>query len=336
MKKKLIIGGLILLFLIIISGKKDNNTSENNGKENTIGSKPSVPSALAGTYKELESLLDEFNAHLDQESGKSPVGFIAELPTANGHRGEGLLQADSLPGNIYYLDRLKELGVEGVSVDMPYPVLSNSFKRSEEYWDFYKKLIAEVRKRNMKYFAKVGLVFSEAEFGPLQPNYSKITLSEYFAEKSAIAVRISKELHPDYLMFLNEPASEMAILKKPGLSEDYYVQFISNTLAKIDRSKTLVGAGSGSWDSISFVERFAKETSLDFIDIHVYPLATKQVDFLMQAEKMTQIAKENGKKSIIGEMWLYKAKPSELNSDPTRDFCPRYVFILVASGSENA
>jgi hypothetical protein len=109
----------------------------------------------------------------------------------------------------------------------------------------------------------------------------------------------------------------MMILENKGITEDRYVKFINDTLREIDRSRTLVGAGSGTWDKLSYVESMAKDTTLDYIDLHIYPLASVNTDYLMQAAKMADIARSFNKRIIIGEYWLYKSAARELTGTPT-------------------
>ncbi len=58
--------------------------------------------------------------------------------------------------------------------------------------------------------------------------------------------------------------------------------------------------------------RLAKETRLDFIDIHVYPLTTGRADLFNAAGTVADLADANGKRAIIGEAWLYKATTAEV------------------------
>jgi hypothetical protein len=71
----------------------------------------------------------------------------------------------------------------------------------------------------------------------------------------------------------------------------------------------LIGAGTGNWDDPAFIESLAKNTTVDYIDIHFYPL---NHDFIARAIQQADIARANGKRLIVGETWLYKASENEV------------------------
>ena len=80
----------------------------------------------------------------------------------------------------------------------------------------------------------------------------------------------------------------------------------------LDRGNTLIGAGA--WEDPEFIEQLSSNTSLDYIDLHIYPLGTPFRDFLQRAIDYADIAKRNGKMVVLGETWLYKALEAELVS----------------------
>lgn len=278
-----------------------------------------VPAEFQDVYTELDGRLTAFESYLDGGPDAASTGtvYAAELLPANGNRGEALLQPNSLAGNLLYLDKLVALGVEGVTIQMPYPVLSDDFPRSQEYWAFYRSLTQAIKGRGLRILAKSGPVFTEDELSSVYVDYSLITLDEYFNGRKEIAKKIVTELAPDYLTIANEPSTEIMITGKTGITEARYTQFVNETLQEIDRSFTLIGAGSGSWDDTGYVESFAQNTTVDYIDIHIYPLASTVTDYLMRASEMIDLAQTYNKKVVLGEMWLYKSAASELTGVPT-------------------
>jgi hypothetical protein len=108
----------------------------------------------------------------------------------------------------------------------------------------------------------------------------------------------------------------MHILKF-NISSDRYTRFVNNTLQGMRRGDTLVGAGSGNWDSIDYIRKFAHDTALDYIDVHIYPLAGPGNNFLRRAVEMAEVARAARKRVIVGEAWLYKAAPRELRGNPS-------------------
>jgi hypothetical protein len=198
---------------------------------------------------------------------------------------------------------------------MAYPILNDDYPRSKEYWAFYTKLASEIRRRGMKLHVKSGPMFTEREFTTATIDYSKVTTESYLRDRQRIDERIAAEIRPDYLSIANEPAGEEQVLKVK-LTSDRYAKYVRDTLRSINTRGVLVGAGSGNWDSPEYIKQFVR-TDVDFIDLHVYPLASSRDDFMRRALEFADMAREAGKRVIIGETWLYKASPKELNSNPT-------------------
>jgi hypothetical protein len=276
-----------------------------------------VPARFAALHDDLAATLEQFERYLGTlPARRTPVVFGGEVLPANSHRGDELLSEAGYQGAVLYVDRLRALGAGGVSVAMNYPILNDSFPRSADYWAFYRRLAGDVRSRGLRLHVKVGPLFPDRDFSRVPVDYSGVTADAYFRDRRRIAQRIAREVRPDYLSMANEPAAEAQIMGFP-ITPERYLRYVTDTLAGMDRSAALVGAGSGNWDSTEYVERFARETSLDFIDIHVYPLATTGADYLRRAADMADIATAAGKRVIIGEAWLYKAGRAELTGNPT-------------------
>src|SRR6185503_3259574 len=194
----------------------------------------------------------------------------------------------------------------------PYPLLDPSFPRAEEYWAYDVRLAGEVRRRGLKLLAKNGPVFTEPEISPVAPDYSRLKWEEYFAARARLARRVATDVAPDYLSIGNEPSTEMIVLRKSGLTEDRFVRYVQDALRGMPRGRTLVGAGAGTWDRPTFVARLARETSLDYVDLHVYPMAGPAADYIARASELAQLARQQKKRVIVGETWLYKAATREM------------------------
>lgn len=308
---------LILLGSIAKNRRERDSTISTTGEPSPVQA-ASIPNKFQNTYEELDAYLTKFSEYLDENprNSNSDVTFATELITANGNRGEELLSENGYIGNTMYLDQLEALGVEGVTIFMPFPILTDGYDRSDEYWDFYKRLGAEIKGRNLKLLIKVGPVFREKEISSLGVDYTNTSIDEYFAGKQRIAERVVDEIGPHYLTLANEPATEKAVLGK-NVSEARIIQYINETVESIGSTNTLIGAGSGTWEPTSFIQNLSENTSLDYIDLHIYPLASTNADYLVRAAEMAEIAKANNKRVIIGEFWLYKSAARELTSVPT-------------------
>jgi hypothetical protein len=80
---------------------------------------------------------------------------------------------------------------------------------------------------------------------------------------------------------------------------------VNYVLSGLERGTTKVAAGIGTWSSTAFVDNLAKNTSLDCIAIHIYPVLG---DYLTKAASIAGTATQYGKKVILDECWLYKTE----------------------------
>jgi hypothetical protein len=282
-----------------------------------IAPREGVPRDFQRLYGELEKLMADFDASLSREPARRrEIVLGGEVLAANAHRGEELLSEQAFRGSLVYMESLKALGAGGVTIQAAYPLLAEGYPRSAEYWAFYRRLAQAARGRNLKLHIKNGPLFTEREFTKVAPDYSQLTPERNFEARTRIAQRAAAELAPDWLTIGNEPSSEMHILKF-AIPAERYTRFVNDTLRGMQRGRTLVGAGSGNWDSLDYIRRFSNETALDYIDLHIYPLAGPRDNYLQRALEMARIARAAGKRVLVGEAWLYKAAPRELGANPT-------------------
>jgi hypothetical protein len=267
-----------------------------------------IPSEYQPLYKDISQRLEAFDTYLDshQNETKTNLIFGAELLPANGHMGEKLLTEENYEGTLAYLDSLQLLGVQGVKIAISYPLLAPDFPNSDRYLEYYKNVAQELRKRDMKILVAIGNLLPDPSFTDLTVSFSNLNFEKYRQTKRQIAERIIKEIHPDYLTIANEPSTEaMATGLKVTVPE--FTDTVRYILNGLDRSGVLVGAGTGTWNHLDYVKSLARDTSLDYIDIHIYP-----ANFLEQAITIADIARAHNKRLIIGEAWTYKVYDSEL------------------------
>ncbi len=268
-----------------------------------------IPPEYQSLYTYLDSKLDEFDKQLNAQpkTESRDITFAAELIIANGNRGEELLQPQTFQAVQLYLDRLQSLSVRGVKVAIKYPLLTPDFPRSSEYLAFYKKVAQELKRRNMKMLAGTGAAFTQPEFSSVKVNYRGMTLEKLKQGEREQVVTIIRELQPDYVTVANEPSTQTELTGVRFGVRDY-TDFVNFVLNGLDRRGVLVGAGSGNWDDVAYIESLAKNTSVDYIDIHLYPINR---EFTRRAIQQADVARTNGKRLIIGENWLYKSGENE-------------------------
>jgi hypothetical protein len=273
-------------------------------------SQDEFPEKYKSLYSQYKAGLEKYNAYLDKETnrGKSSVCFGTELLAANSNRGEDLLQPLTLTTVKLTLDRFEELGIQGVTLAIGYPVLTDDISRSGDYLDFYRKVAAMVRNHNMKLCVKIHVMFSGTVFSTLKSDFSNLTVEKLTSGKRVMAERILSELSPDYLTLGGEPDTEAKLTGLKQLNDpEKYADMVRSILKNLNKGKTLVGVGQGTWSTPDFAKAFA-QTDIDFINLHIYPIGKRVFEVINQ---VISIANKNNKRMILDECWLYKADKGE-------------------------
>lgn len=270
------------------------------------GNTGAVPEKYQKLYDDLKASMDGYNASLDLRSERyAPPAFGAELLPANGNRGEGLLKPENRKGTIAYLDGLRDMGVQGVTIAMPYPMYMPGSPRHDEYAAYYRYVFDEIRKRGMIAEVETGVIFSGTSFSPVHVDFGGMTYGQYVADKKLMVQAIIDDLHPDYLDLGAEPDTEYKLTGWAELnSPAKYAGYVSSVLDGLDRDGTKVGAGIGSWGDTAYVDEYVR-TGLDFIAIHVYPVEPR---FLDRIDEVARIARAHNKSIVMDECWLYKTR----------------------------
>ncbi len=267
-----------------------------------------VPSEFRALYDELDAALAAFDKSFDASGGNFPVTFAAELLPANGNRGADLFKPTNLQGTRLWLDRLQQIGVQGVTVAIKYPILTPDFPDSAKYLEFFKTVASQVRQRGMKMDVEVGVIFPPP-FSTLDVNYKAMSLDQFKAANKQMVATIVNEIKPDYLNLGAEPDTEARITGWRELNTpQVYTDLINYTLKDLNRGNTKIGAGIGTWGNLDFVKSYVTNTSLDFVALHIYPVTG---DALQTAVAAVDLARQHNKRVILDEAWLYKMSAKE-------------------------
>lgn len=271
-----------------------------------------VPAEYAKLYSTLKLNLDQFDDYLNSRTANgtnSPL-FAAELLQANDNRGTELLNPNVMQSVRVYLDRLQELGVQGVTFPIGYPLYTPTFPHYQDYVQFYRQVVQEVRKRGMTIDIESAAIFANTPFSPFKLDYSNLTFEQFKIERKLMIQTIIQDLHPDYLNLGSEPDTEAQLLRIKELNEpNKYTEYINYLITGLDRGTTKVGSGIGTWGDLAYVTDLVN-TSIDSIHIHVYPITSR---FLQNLFTISEIAKEHGKRVILDEAWLYKTDIASAN-----------------------
>lgn len=295
-----------------------------------------VPAEFQDLYPALEQKLDAFEATLEgQGHAAYPVTFTSELLTANGNRGRALLGAQTLPGVRLELDRLRALGVQAVTVAIPFPILDPAFLQWNGDPQDYAGLVAffaavanEAHARGMKLAvesaAMFGGVYSAGSGMNAAAYYPALSDDEFVAGRAAQIVTIVGQVRPDIINVGSEPDTEYALTGKTFLDSPQGFAgmvgtFIDQLAAAGLAGSVPVVAGSGTWlyDASAFVAELVKIPGLYGIDLHLYPI---NHDYLDRAVALAAQAHDAGKKVTMLEAWLEKVRDGELGVvDPAPD-----------------
>ncbi len=297
------------------------------GQTGTVEVPVIAPSEVPEEFKSLYSLLDSRLTASSQkiddswDKSKYPVVYSAGLITANPNAGDLLLQPSTMSTTQKYLDRLAELGVKGVAIDINFPLLDPKFysdqSKYQSYLNFYKQLFSEVEKRGMVVEVEVQPIFPNYSKLEVKPYYQSLTFDEYKFRVLEMLKTIAIELQPGFLTVANEPDTAAHNSGQPiGELNNYIgaVNYWVDGLNSAGLTKDIkLGAGFGTWykDYKVATTRLSQLGNLDFINIHVYPI---DGDLLDRAMEISDLAGQNGKKVAIHESWLYKWKIGEKSS----------------------
>ncbi len=272
-----------------------------------------VPSEYHDLYTLLETKLQAAERALSThwDSQRYATVFGTELLAANSNQGERVLGAQAWQSILFNLDRIQFLGVRAVKVAVKYPILMPAFPHSREYLALYKKLGDELRRRSLKFLVQMMPGFKPSALSalPVESYYANLTLERYKQEKRQMAETIIREIHPDYLTVENEPTTAQENTGLPFTVQNF-TEIVRYILDGLDRDGVLVGAGAGTWDNLAYLESLAQNTSVDYVDMHIYPV---NFDFLIDKTiTIADVTKQYNKKLVLGEAWLYKSRDTEL------------------------
>lgn len=285
---------------------------------------PAVPPEYRALYDQLAGSLTSWERRLPDRGPARPPVWAAELLPANGNRGEDLLTPRALEGSIVYLEALRRLGIQGVKVAIPYPLLDPAYPRSADYARFYRQVAAEVRRRQMVLLVGTGPAFTDPSLGAVGVDYRALTFAQFREGRRRVAHRIAREIRPDYLTVGTEPTTEAGITGFVSLRDPIlYAEMIRYILQGLPEGPTRLGAGAGNWESSSFAQRLAALPGLDYIDLHVYPVGPWMV---ARAQGLAGAARSHGRGLVIGEAWLYKVSGRELGRTTPAEAFRRDVF----------
>ncbi|MEW5774994.1 MAG: hypothetical protein AB1916_15860 [Thermodesulfobacteriota bacterium] len=277
-----------------------------------------APAVLDRLFKDLAKGLQAFAIRLDAipPAGPHPgPRFFAPLTTADGRRGQDLLEYGGMEGNLVMLDALQHLGVHGVALSIPYPLLAPGQPRAQEYMEFYSRLAAEIRKRSLALYVHMTPAFRSPAYARQKGDAPFAALDRLALAAGAQAEAVLAALRPDILGLISEPSAAAEDAGMPELSTTEGLgRFLDNATRRLARNGTRIAAGLGSWERPELAAALAASSVVDILDIHVCAVRSRKTDFLAQADEYAQLARLLGKQAALGEVWLSKTSSFEFGS----------------------
>ena len=273
---------------------------------------PEVPASFQMIYRELDAEIHRQLPLVPLPWGrkKSLVAFGVALPAAEIRRGDAPLDASALAASALTLDRLKDLGVRCVSLNLPYPVLTDAHPRASEYRGFYRDLAAEIRRRGLAIVVELGAAFREPEPSRGGADFSGLSRERFGAGLREMAEAVIADIRPDYLTLLSEPDTQTRITGL-AFSPAEFAAVVKRAARGLQKSGVRLGAGAGTWTAIEYFKALAEIPELDYLDLHIGPI---QHGFAAErALKAAEIARSHAKRVAVGAAWLYKSWGRELS-----------------------
>ena len=300
----------IMLFLILISyrGKSQELTIQTIDNQKNA----EIPTQFKSLYQEIEKSIDNASRIFSFVKNNQNTLFAPELFLA----GSNLFKpkSQSWKDLLSTIDAFKSMKMNAVSVVIASPDLT--IGDSVSIINFYQQLVKEIHSRNMKIYVEY---FDNPPFSPHAHKVWQDTpegRKDFLSMKEKEVSIIYHKIRPDFLSIITEP-SIMMRWTHLNFSASELAKWVGEVTTHLkssgEISKTLLGAGAGTWEPADFVINFVNQKSLDYIDIHMYALKASVYDNAVRFDSLVhQIRKLRSHMMInIGETWLFKHDPKE-------------------------
>jgi len=278
------------------------------GAASSVAPASPVPAAYQAAYEGVQSELAAFTSQVPRSPAHARTTVGVELLAANGNIGTGLLSPRALQGVTVELNAFQRLGVEGVTVDVSYPLLLPTTSGHSSYLSFYESVAGEVHRHHMVLSVEENPVFVGTPLTSLDVSYDGLTLQGYELGERQEAKLIIGDLRPAYLTVLSEPDTFTDALGVNVDTPASAAEVVRSELHGLRRGSTQVGAGTGTWSSPAIDRALLAQTSIDYLDVHVYPFGPGQIANLRED---TSAAKSARKPLVMDETWLDKPSTGE-------------------------
>lgn len=285
-------------------------------------SESAVPEAYRKTYDFLGATLRRARATLGPDRPGGTTRLAVSLLPANSNRGEDLLAPQTEQMTLRFIERMRDMGVQGVTLDINYPLLVPEYYRHmgkpegtvDRISAFYARVAAAARQAGLRVYVESSQIFTSRTFSqtPVEGFYKSLSMETFERTRSAMLARIAEHVGPDCFTILEEPDT---MQRETGLAVnniEVILRLVNRgaTAVKSVSPATRIGAGFGVWhaDARTLAERLTRDTPIDVLNLHIYPIGGDQIGRLAE---FADLARKHGKGTVIGEAWLFKIAPGE-------------------------
>ena len=307
MRGKQVVVGVAVAGLLAAScssgSMSSSSATESVGSTTTTRPAPPVPTQYQGLVATLQGQLSAFATQVGPASSGGHTVMAANLIAADGNVGTALLTPALLTTASTMLQRLKQMGLHGIMLEVGFPLLLPTFPNSAGYTSFYQRIAQMIHRDGMTLSVEENPVFPSPLISTLHPDYRGLTIDSYAAEQRQEAQIIIDTMHPNYLTILDEPDTFGNNLSLPLNDLSTVTRLVNLELTGLTRGTTRVGAGTGTWTPPAYDQALLNQTAIDYLSVHVYPLAALDVQNL---NTVVAAASRAHKPAVMDEVGFYK------------------------------
>ncbi len=292
------------------TGTTNQPSSSSSPKVNRSSQLPGpVPAQYQEQYAQIQTEVNAFTSQVGTPPKHPSTTIGVELLAANGNIASGLLGPSALSGVTSELDAFSMLGVQGVTVDVSFPLLLPTTTDAAGYVTFYKQVAQQVRAHHMVLSVEENPIFAGTPLTSLSISYAGLTIDSYATEQRQQAQLIIDDLSPNYLSVLDETDTFSTTLGINLNTPATAAQVVNDELTGLNRGHTAIGAGTGTWTTPAIDQALLTQTSIDYLGVHVYPLGPSQTANLRADVSAAVTAR---KRLVMDETWLEKPTAAEI------------------------
>src|ERR1700722_8265278 len=269
-----------------------------------------IPSSWQSNYTAMSGFLDNFDNNLSPQAASHHVTYGIQLNLADGDLGTKVYSAANEANITTMLNAYKSTGVTGVTIKIPYPILTPNYPNFSSYLSFYENVVQEAHNDGMTVDIESAII--QATTAEKASLFKNLTLAAFISSEQQVTQLEINDLHPDIIDIGAEPdthawQTDLSQLNTPS----GWWTFLSGVLTGLNKDGTKIAVGGAAWDSPDFITQAVADPRVDDIAIHLYPLYGDSLNNMIQEGKL---ADQNGKQIIIDDFWDLKSTSQDPNA----------------------